>query len=448
MAIQPIVSPNYASINSSADFSPLGKLGDQYQAYQDRARKQAALAGLGQGTEPDANTLIRSGDAGLVQLGINMRNRLTDQAREDVRYGVTDKRAEEQLQLSRNADTRAATAAERANMTPAEIAAEKIAALPQGTDPASPFAQRYVYGVDAAADKRLDEQLQLNRNADTRAAAAAARANMTPAQIAAEKIASLPPGTDPASPFAQKYVFGVDPGAGYSIHVEEDASGNKRLVRVATAGPEGPINSGPQAQPNNPLVSGKLNADQSKAAGFTDRMAKAHEIITSNEDINQTTPWGVPNKGSSLGGYLSSVPAVRDSPIFNSMIGPARQQTIQAQRDFVNAILRKESGAAISQGEFNNAEKQYFPQPGDGPEVIAQKRQNRLTAMQSMAREGGPGYRPPPSILPQADQPKASGMGSGADAVLRDARNAIAAGRDPKIVRQRLIDAGIDPKDL
>jgi hypothetical protein len=387
MAIQPIVSPNYASINSSADFSPLGKLGDQYQAYQDRARKQAALAGLGQGTEPDANTLIRSGDAGLVQLGINMRNRLSDQAREDVRYGVTDKRAEEQLQLSKNADTRAAAASERANMTPAEIAAEKIAALP--------------------------------------------------------------PGTDPGSPFAQRYVFGVDPGAGYSIHVEEDASGNKRLVRVATAGPEGPINTGPQAPPNNPLVSGKLNADQSKAAGFTDRMAKAHDIISGNEDINEPSfDITQPAKGSYVGGVLQSIPAVRDSPMFNSMIGAPRQQTIQAQRDFVNAILRKESGAAISQGEFNNAEKQYFPQPGDGPEVIAQKRQNRLTAMQSMAREGGPGYRPPPSILPQADQPKASGSGRGADDALRDARNAIAAGRDPRMVKQRLIDAGIDPKDL
>jgi hypothetical protein len=50
------------------------------------------------------------------------------------------------------------------------------------------------------------------------------------------------------------------------------------------------------------------------------------------------------------------------------------QKFDQAKRDFVNAVLRRESGAAISQSEFDNANKQYFPQPGDTPERIAEKR--------------------------------------------------------------------------
>jgi len=37
-------------------------------------------------------------------------------------------------------------------------------------------------------------------------------------------------------------------------------------------------------------------------------------------------------------------------------------------------VLRKESGAAIAASEFDNAEKQYFPQPGDSDQVISQKR--------------------------------------------------------------------------
>ena len=40
------------------------------------------------------------------------------------------------------------------------------------------------------------------------------------------------------------------------------------------------------------------------------------------------------------------------------------QQFEQANRDFINALLRQESGAAIGNDEFVNAEKQYFPQVG------------------------------------------------------------------------------------
>jgi hypothetical protein len=70
------------------------------------------------------------------------------------------------------------------------------------------------------------------------------------------------------------------------------------------------------------------------------------------------------------------------------------QKYEQAKRDFVNAQLRRESGAAISQGEFTSAEKQYFPIPGDSPEVIKQKSANRRAAVEAMGREGGQGYRP------------------------------------------------------
>ena len=56
----------------------------------------------------------------------------------------------------------------------------------------------------------------------------------------------------------------------------------------------------------------------------------------------------------------------------NVFLTSDRQKLEQAQRDFANAILRKESGAAISQSEFANTRQQYFPQPGDSEEVIAQ----------------------------------------------------------------------------
>ena len=39
-----------------------------------------------------------------------------------------------------------------------------------------------------------------------------------------------------------------------------------------------------------------------------------------------------------------------------------RQKFEQAQRDWINANLRKESGAVIADSEFENAAQQYFPQ--------------------------------------------------------------------------------------
>lgn len=70
-----------------------------------------------------------------------------------------------------------------------------------------------------------------------------------------------------------------------------------------------------------------------------------------------------------------------------TLASPAQQQVEQAQRDFINAVLRRESGAVITESEFNNARKQYFPQVGDSDQVKAQKAQNRQRATQLMLQE-------------------------------------------------------------
>lgn len=62
----------------------------------------------------------------------------------------------------------------------------------------------------------------------------------------------------------------------------------------------------------------------------------------------------------------------------------------QAQRNFINAVLRRESGAAIAPSEFESAAAQYFPQSGDTPEILAQKRRNRQIALAGLQAEGQP----------------------------------------------------------
>lgn len=69
--------------------------------------------------------------------------------------------------------------------------------------------------------------------------------------------------------------------------------------------------------------------------------------------------------------------------ISSPLVSPTIRQISQAERNFATAVLRKESGAAISPSEFATVEKQYFPRPGDDVTTLAQKAQNRNTAISS-----------------------------------------------------------------
>lgn len=143
-----------------------------------------------------------------------------------------------------------------------------------------------------------------------------------------------------------------------------------------------------------------LNDTQSKALLFGSRMQAANEIIDTLAKGGKY--FSTPGANGMLGGVVNMV---------NSKEG---QQLDQAKRDFINATLRRESGAVISDPEFDNGKKQYFPQVGDAPEVIEQKRQNRLLAQRGILAEvpnsdsrvaqvrGTPEQRPPASPVDAA----------------------------------------------
>lgn len=169
------------------------------------------------------------------------------------------------------------------------------------------------------------------------------------------------------------------------IKIIKDANGNETPMLIDRQGNATPIHTGTLGTPSNPYAAGgKLNESQGKAATYSDRMAGSHDIITSLEGINES-------RAGLAGGVLQNI---MNDDAFNMIASPDRQRYVQAQRDFVNAVLRRESGAVINPSEFDNAARQYFPQPGDSQEVIAQKRQNRITAMQGIMREAGPNYKP------------------------------------------------------
>jgi len=69
------------------------------------------------------------------------------------------------------------------------------------------------------------------------------------------------------------------------------------------------------------------------------------------------------------------------------------QQYMQASRNFINAVLRRESGAVISKEEFATARSQYLPVPGDLPETLQMKRANRALVHHTYRQGAGKAYQ-------------------------------------------------------
>jgi hypothetical protein len=134
-----IPQPNINSTVDPSMWGALGNLGNVYQKAQEDAKQRETLAQLGQSPEADALTLLHSGIPSLAQIGINLRQRGIDQAREDQRFKITDARADADLAMRQAAEARAQGDYDEA--TQKEAAARKaLLALPFGQQAAPPAA--------------------------------------------------------------------------------------------------------------------------------------------------------------------------------------------------------------------------------------------------------------------------------------------------------------------
>lgn len=119
----------------------------------------------------------------------------------------------------------------------------------------------------------------------------------------------------------------------------------------------------------NGTINGKpQNATQSAAESYGNRLAESNATI------------------ELLGGGFTG--KLAKAPLPNFLKSDERQSYEQAKKNFVTAVLRRESGASISPSEFRTAESQYFPQPGDAPSTVEQKAVSRNTVINNFYREG------------------------------------------------------------
>ena len=222
----------------------------------------------------------------------------------------------------------------------------------------------------------------INPNAPTNALAPNAPTNVN--------ALTMPPAGAPTSPVARPATAAMPSAAAPSAAMPSAAS----PTSVVPGGANAPaaVRFGPKSTDQN------LTEYQGKSTAFAIRAKQADEILNVIGQDGKVQPGlikrsaeGVPFIGDSLGTAL------------NWTQSETQQQIEQAQRNFLNAVLRQESGAAINPSEFDNGKKQYFPQPGDEPGVIEQKRLNRLAAIQGFEVSAGPGAKKttPPSTEPK-----------------------------------------------
>lgn len=238
--------------------------------------------------------------------------------------------------------------------------------------------QRMAEGRGPAA---VQEFLWARRNGMTQA--------RSPAEYAQENAARSPMSVGPDQTV-------IDPRSGRIIFKNDGGDKNQRDVasreKIADE-------RGLQGEDRNfyilngrlPASGEKVTEGQANAALYADRMKEAEAVLT-RPDV------AAASANRAQRGF-SQVPIVG-----NNLVSSEFQQADQAKRNFINAALRRESGAVISEPEFANAEKQYFPQPGDKPEVLAQKERNRMTAIQGVSNAAGPVY----AKRPQNKQPDMS----------------------------------------
>jgi hypothetical protein len=133
----------------------------------------------------------------------------------------------------------------------------------------------------------------------------------------------------------------------------------------------------------------KLTEGMKKAASFARRMEQAQQVI---DGLEQS---GFDPGGVTLGDWKNR--AV--SGIGLSMFADPKFQQYQAAKlAFINAVLRDETGAAIAANEKENKEKELFPQPGDDPQTVANKRAARLQALEAMRASAESAYDLTPSV--------------------------------------------------
>lgn len=212
------------------------------------------------------------------------------------------------------------------------------------------------------------------------------------AAAAANKPVEMAPGNTLVDPITQKPIFTApmkpEPRPELARRAEEAGlvPGSPEYQKYVLAGPP-------------KTATEKWNEGQSKAANFGNMMAQAEVALASVGPKDEAGklklgPDGKPVPAENPKNFLG---ATRDAVVpfeglRNVMTPNDTQEYTQIARQWIRAKLRKESGAAIGKDEMAQEFTTYFPQYGDGPDVLKRKAAAREEATKGMIAESSGAY--------------------------------------------------------
>jgi len=129
----------------------------------------------------------------------------------------------------------------------------------------------------------------------------------------------------------------------------------------------------------------KETADEQAEPAFKENQVRvgefARRIALGNDEVDAALAAGADPTASWYQGNLTS-----DDSRWNSK---EWKQYKQAKDAIILAILRKDTGATITDREYDETDRTYFPQPGDTPEIVEQKARARKQLQADLAASSG-----------------------------------------------------------
>jgi hypothetical protein len=228
-------------------------------------------------------------------------------------------------------------------------------------------------GGDAAADLALREsaaartasvssgifQQMLDQGATLREAEQAqAEADNKTLSLEEAQSLGLPFGTTMAQAKEAGVIPQSDGGDGFTL-----GEGQQRFDSQGNLIAQG-IGNDSEGQENgiSPVTGKAFTDSQAKAGAFASRTEQAEDVLSKDKFIfNPLTPAGLKSE---------------DRRLFE-----------QAENNFITAVLRRESGAAIAPDEYKTAREVYIPRATDPQSVLDQKAATRKIIIQSLKNE-------------------------------------------------------------
>ncbi|MCJ2222155.1 DNA transfer protein [Providencia rettgeri] len=193
--------------------------------------------------------------------------------------------------------------------------------------------------------------------------------------------------TDPEGAKAFAQAAGIDSTNKKLMKVEKNDDGS--VTKYYTDGSEEagslsqPIKDDGMRKPMSVVqadtILGKASEGAKQAAGFAMRVKEGQDAMRTLIDSGSVSPARAAFISQNLG----------DGMVANTALSPAEQTYLVHARDVTNAILRKDTGAAITQPEMIEYGKMYLPQPGDSAKALETKAKKIDARFKTLRGESG-----------------------------------------------------------